>query len=120
MTEAPTFFPQRRPDATCTYIRGHAQTKKVFQRLTAEWKATRGPATTVKMIVQHPSCQAIIELEGAEQGRGRGTGSQLDFTVPPGGCRPVRPGRRPASPRCRAGACGRGRVGDGRLPCRRS
>jgi hypothetical protein len=36
--------------------------KRVFQRLVTEWKASRGPATTVRMMTQHPAYKAIIEL----------------------------------------------------------
>jgi hypothetical protein len=39
-----------------------AETKRVFQGLAEEWKASRGPATTVRMMTQHPAYKAIIEL----------------------------------------------------------
>jgi hypothetical protein len=39
-----------------------AETKRAFQRLAKEWKASRGPATTVGMMTRHPAYKAIIEL----------------------------------------------------------
>lgn len=39
-----------------------AETKVVFRNLAEEWKASRGPATTVRMMTGHPAYKAIIEL----------------------------------------------------------
>jgi hypothetical protein len=39
-----------------------AETNRVFQRLAEEWKASRGPATTVRMMTQHAAYKAIIGL----------------------------------------------------------
>jgi hypothetical protein len=39
-----------------------AETKRVFQRLAEEWKASRGPATTGRIMTEHPAHKAIIEL----------------------------------------------------------
>ena len=39
-----------------------AEVKRAFQRLTEEWKAGRGPATTVRTMTEHPASKAIIEL----------------------------------------------------------
>ena len=39
-----------------------AETKRVFQRLAEQWKASRGPASTVKKRAQHPAYKEIIGL----------------------------------------------------------
>jgi hypothetical protein len=39
-----------------------AETNLVFRRLAEEWKASRGPATTVRVMTQHPAYKAIIGL----------------------------------------------------------
>jgi hypothetical protein len=39
-----------------------AETKSAFQKLAQEWRASRGPATTVRTMTQHPAYKAIIGL----------------------------------------------------------
>jgi hypothetical protein len=39
-----------------------ADTKVAFQQLAERWKASRGPATTVGMMTQHPAYKEIIRL----------------------------------------------------------
>ncbi len=39
-----------------------AGTKIVFQRLAGQWKTSRGPATTVSKMTQHPAYKEIIGL----------------------------------------------------------
>ena len=39
-----------------------AETQREFQRLSDEWKSSRGPATTVTAMVRHPAYQAIVQL----------------------------------------------------------
>jgi hypothetical protein len=39
-----------------------SETKMAFESLAGEWKASRGPATTVSMMTRHPAYKAIIGL----------------------------------------------------------
>ena len=39
-----------------------AETQREFQRLSEEWKSSRGPATTVAAMVKHPAYLEIVQL----------------------------------------------------------
>jgi hypothetical protein len=39
-----------------------AETKREFRRLTEEWKASRGPRSTLKSMREHPAYRAIVGL----------------------------------------------------------
>jgi hypothetical protein len=57
------FLPMRRLEMrTAPAPEVMAEMKQEFRRLVEEWKASRGPSSTLRSMSEHPACRAIIGL----------------------------------------------------------